>query len=93
MLAFLMHTETHIRTIKETSAAQASASTSPRALVGLGQEEDSSCSKRVTKRVKEEEKARLTYLMLAQAHLSKKVSGGDLSASPKLKEIQILINQ
>ena len=42
---------------------------------------------------KKEKRARLNYLMFAQSHLSRKVSGGDLSVSHKLKEIQLLINQ
>ena len=40
-----------------------------------------------------EKKANLTFLMLAQVHLSRKASNGDLTLLPKLKAIQLQINE
>lgn len=49
-------------------------------------------AKQISRERAKENKATLTFLMMAQTHLSKKTSKGDLSLLPKLKSIQLRIN-
>lgn len=49
-------------------------------------------AKQISRERAKEKKATLTFLMLAQTHLSRKVSKGNLALLPKLKSIQLRIN-
>ena len=50
-------------------------------------------AKKLTRERSKNKKARLNFLLLAQIHLSKKVSKGQLSHLPKLREVQLMINE
>ena len=50
-------------------------------------------AKQIGKERAKEKKSTLNFLMLAQAHLSKKVSKGELDFLPKLKSVQLQINK
>ena len=49
-------------------------------------------AKQISRERAKEKRATLTFLMLVQSHLSKKTSKGNLSLLPKLKSIQLRIN-
>ena len=50
-------------------------------------------AKKLTRERAREKKARLNFLLLAQIHLSKKVTKGKMDLLPKLREVQLQINE
>ena len=61
-------------------------------MVGLSEKDVRGAAKEVKREKSRTKKATLNYLMMAQTYLSTKVSKGDLTMLPKLKEIQFKIN-